>query len=67
MNIEEEWESLPTEKYIFYLTIATITKSFDEFVGECMEDGEPKAPAKKSLMRARGYLPAWCKNTLVKS
>jgi hypothetical protein len=65
-TIEEEWENLPTPQYVANLCIAQVTKTLDDFVGECMEDGKPKAPSMKALMKTRGYLPNWCKNTLVK-
>lgn len=38
--------------------IKTISARFSDFIGECMdENGQPKAPSKQALMRARGYLP----------
>ena len=41
---------------------------FDEFITSCMgEDGNPKAPSYKALMKARGYLPPYCKNALKKN
>ena len=65
-EIEKEWENLSTNDYIGNLCIAQVTKTLDNFISECMEDGKPKAPSMKALMNTRGYLPFWCKNTLVK-
>lgn len=49
------------------IAIKVITKKFDEFIGECLdESGQPKMPSRKSLYRARGYLPFNSKNTLIK-
>ena len=52
----------PNTKILFY-ALKVMTKSLDELVTECLkEDG----PNKGAIAKARGYLPAYCKNTYVK-
>lgn len=43
---------------ILELSLKHLTDAFDRFLVSCMdEQGKPKAPQYKDLMRARGYLP----------
>jgi len=56
-----------TPEYIFELAYSKIEKEFNDFVGHCMdEDGKPKIPDRKMLMKARGFLSKKCTNTLEK-
>ena len=60
-------ENALTEAEINRHIIAVLTRTLDTFIGACMDSsGQPKAPDRQALMRARGYLPATCKNTLIK-
>lgn len=55
------------EQTIHEIAIRKLTEKFDEFVGECMSsNGKPKPPSMKAMYGARGCLPHWCKNTIVK-
>ena len=55
------------EKQILEIAIKKLTVAFDEFVGDCLdEEGKPKQPSMQALYRARGTLPVWCNNTIVK-
>jgi hypothetical protein len=52
---------------ILKIALKQTSLMFDEFVKECMtEDGKPKEPSYKSLMKARGYLPPYCECALSK-
>jgi hypothetical protein len=54
-------------KEILRLSLEAVTKSFDEFVGKCLdEDGKPKAPNIGAIMKARGCLPSYCKHSFEK-
>ena len=55
------------QKGILEIALRRMGEVLDEFVGACMEDGKPKAPDYKSLMRVRGYLPPGSKNALRKN
>lgn len=45
--------------------VRVMTKALDDLVSACMNgDGTLRPPDRASLMRARGLLPAYCKNTL---
>lgn len=47
--------------------IDVITNNFNEFVAECVdENGQPKVPSKKALMKARSMLPERCSMSLSK-
>ncbi len=49
------------------IAIKNLTFAFDEFVGECLDEKKkPKQPSVRSLYKARGTLPSWCENTIVK-
>jgi hypothetical protein len=49
------------------IAINAITDEFDLFISSCIdEQGKPKQPSMRDLMRARGCLPARCANTLHK-
>lgn len=44
--------------------LAVMTRAFDDFIGACMDEaGNPKAPDRRELMKARGYLPPKCTNS----
>ena len=50
---------------ILMIALKKLHESYDDFIGACLtEDGKPKAPDYKSLMKARGILPGSCKNAL---
>jgi len=52
---------------ILRIAVKRLSKVFNEFIGECMnEDGSPKAPSQKALIKARGYLPPHCKHSLTR-
>lgn len=52
---------------VLKLSLKKLSEQFDAFIGECIDhDNKPKTPTYKSLMRARGYLPSYCKNALNK-
>ena len=52
---------------ILKIAIRKLSESFDEFIGSCInEEGKPKEPSYKSIMKARGFLPPYCKNALSK-
>jgi hypothetical protein len=43
--------------------LAVVTRALDDLVGACMDEaGNPKAPDRRALMKARGYLPAKSSN-----
>lgn len=49
------------------VALDVVTDEFDAFVAACVgQDGQPKAPDKKALMRARSMLPPRCQMTLTK-
>lgn len=52
---------------ILHTALRLMSLEFDRFINECItEDGKPKIPSYKAVMRARGYLPPYCKNSLSK-
>lgn len=51
---------------VYEVAIKQLTIAFNEFVGECLLDGKPKAPSMQALYKARGCLPSWCSSTIVK-
>ena len=51
---------------ILMISLRKLSEEFDDFIGACMDDEKPKIPDYKSLMRARGYLPPYCKYALAK-
>lgn len=52
---------------IIELSLRKLSEAFDRLIGSCMsEDGKSKAPDYKALIRARGYLPPYCKYALTK-
>ena len=58
---------MSADQEIIEIALKLLSKSLDELVSACMdESGSPKAPTKQELMRARGMLPLYCKNTLNK-
>lgn len=53
---------------ILEIAIRVLSTHFDEFITSCMDEhGKPKAPMHKDLAKARGYLPAHCKNAYIKT
>lgn len=62
---EIEW--LRNDQEILLGALKVISNAMDEFVSDCQDaNGQPKAPSKQALMRARSYLPPHCTNTLIK-
>lgn len=52
---------------ILEMALKHMSIQFNDFVKECMtEDGKPKEPSYKALMKARGYLPPYCECALSK-
>lgn len=52
---------------VLKIALKQLSIQFNEFVKECMtEDGKPKEPSYKALMKARGYLPPYCECALSK-
>jgi hypothetical protein len=52
---------------ILKIVVKKAHEVLDEFISECIgEDGKPKAPSYKSLMKVRGYLPESYKNSIIK-
>lgn len=52
---------------VLELAIKNLSMAFDEFVAACMdENGKPKAPDYRAMMKARGYLPPYCECALSK-
>lgn len=54
------------DELVLKIAIKKLSEAFDEFIGACLDDGKPKAPDYKAMMKARGYLPTYCKNALAK-
>ncbi len=51
------------ELRILELAIKTLSTSFDDFIGVCMDaNGKSVAPPMKELMKARACLPPHCLN-----
>ncbi len=52
---------------ILKIAIEALSLSLNEFVAECKdEDGKPKQPSYRALMKASGCLPLYCSETLIK-
>jgi hypothetical protein len=52
---------------VLKLALKHTSIQFDIFIKECMtEDGKPKEPSYKALMKARGFLPPYCECALSK-
>jgi hypothetical protein len=62
----DKQEILDTEREkMLRIVVRQLSEKFNIFVGSCMdENGNPKAPVYKELMKARGYLPATCEYSL---
>jgi hypothetical protein len=46
------------EVLVLEAALKALTRRFDEFVGQCMDDaGKPRAPSPKALAQARACLP----------
>lgn len=55
------------DQKILELSLEKLSRAFDEFISCCLDDKEnPKAPIKKELMKARGFLPPYCNLALSK-
>lgn len=53
------------EKDILEIAIKHLSEQFDKFIAQCIDiNGKPVAPTYKDIMRARGYLPPYCKMSL---
>jgi hypothetical protein len=60
MNIE-------TRLLQLQITLRIMSEALDSLVGACTDgEGEPKTPSKKELLRAKAYLPPYCKNAFPK-
>lgn len=52
---------------ILKLALHETSIAMDVLIGDCMgDDGKPKAPSRKVMMRARGFLPPYCQHALAK-
>lgn len=59
-------EDTPAD-HVLKLALIKLSEAFDEFIDECIEpNGQPKAPGMGKIMKARGYLPPYCKNSYQK-
>lgn len=55
------------DKEILELSLKKLSLAFDEFISECLtEDGKPKEPTIQAIMKSKGYLPSYCKNSYKK-
>jgi len=55
------------EKYILELSLIKLSEAFNDFIKECKdENNQPKKPSYKALMRASGFLPPYCSESLTK-
>jgi hypothetical protein len=60
--------ALQDDSSILALSLDVMTRALDTLVGACMdENGKPKAPERRELMQARGYLPAKCRHAFVRT
>lgn len=51
-------DSTSDEVFVIENALKVMTRALDELAGACTgTNGEPVAPARKALMKARGYLP----------
>ena len=49
---------------ILELSITNLSEAFDEFIGACLdESGNPRQPTIQALMKAKAYLPTYCRNS----
>ena len=56
-----------SEDRMLEIAIRKLSEAFDNFIGSCLTDDEkPKMPDHRSLIKARGYLPPYCKHALSK-
>lgn len=52
-----------TDLIILESSLRIMSEAFDRFIGSCMDQsGEPKTPDRVALMKARAYLPPYCRN-----
>ena len=52
---------------VLELAIKKLSEAFDEFIGASLgQDGKPRAPDYRAIMKARGYLPPYCEHALAK-
>ena len=66
-NICPNCEKAAVREKVDRVIIETLTACIDRFVGECIDDkGEPKAPSRKALMRARAALPERFTHSLIR-
>jgi hypothetical protein len=51
------------ELLVMEMALKVMTRAMDDLVGACLsENGKPKTPDMRALMKARGYLPPSCAN-----
>lgn len=56
-------EKKSDEVRLLELATKQVTDHFNEFIGACLdENGKPKAPQMKDIMKARACLPARCEH-----
>ena len=57
-----------SEIEILEISLQKVSEAFDEFVNECTtEDGKPKQPSYQAIMKAKGFLPPYCKHSFKKA
>lgn len=65
--IDKDGTCAEEEDNILEFALRAMERSTDEFISSCLdEQGKIKAPDRRAIMRIRGMLPKWCKNTLIK-
>ena len=52
--------------YVLETALKKLSLAFDEFISECLDGAKQKAPDYRAIMKARGYLPPYCKNAYAK-
>lgn len=57
---------MTNDDQVLKLSIDILTDAFDQFVGECLVDGNPVAPTPQAIAKARAYLPSRCNNAFTK-
>ena len=57
------WNKAPIET-VDLLAIKKLSEAFDAFVDACLdENGKPKAPDRKAILKAKACLPPYCKHS----
>jgi len=58
---------MSNEIKILEIALQKISSAMDELINDCLdESGKPKSPSMQVLMRSRGLLPPYCKQSLSK-